>query len=183
MKKIYFLQSKSFQIHVGKKENCRMRKAPMKSCIAFLLLLSCFSLGLSALFLLDGIHKAKFNANSRISTNVEKIHNASHSTVETKRKQQRACNEQDLSLNGPLQIDFNKMEEAFDAMNSTQNGSFGEFGKSVFEPTKCKATLSVAIIVPFRDRDQHLRRLLGHLHSILSRQHLRYEFTMLKEIK
>jgi len=148
----------------------------MKKYVGFILLLSCLSLGLTALHLAHIINTTKAHASLRTLKDVETLRNVSHPIVKRKLHQERSCNAQDLSLNGPLQIDFRKMEEAFDAMNSTQSDSFDRFGKSMFEPTKCKATLSVAIIVPFRDRDQHLRRLLGHLHPMLMRQNLRYVF-------
>jgi len=146
----------------------------MKKYVAFILLLACLSLGLTALHLAHIINKAQVHASLRTLKNDQTFRNANNSIVKSKLHQERSCNAQDFSLNGPVEIDFSKMEEAFDAMNSTQSGSLGQFGKSVFEPTKCKATLSIAIIVPFRDRDQHLRRLLGHLHPILTRQNLRY---------
>ncbi|XP_067676466.1 beta-1,4-galactosyltransferase 4-like [Haliotis asinina] len=43
-----------------------------------------------------------------------------------------------------------------------------------FHPLDCKARQRVAIIIPYRDREQHLKVLLNHLHPILGRQQLDY---------
>ena len=41
-----------------------------------------------------------------------------------------------------------------------------------FKPKKCSARHKVAIIVPYRDREEHLRTFLYHMHSYLPRQQL-----------
>ena len=38
-----------------------------------------------------------------------------------------------------------------------------------FKPNQCIARHRVAIIVPFRDREEHLRTFLFHMHSFLPR--------------
>nr|KAG5694877.1 hypothetical protein BaRGS_029494 [Batillaria attramentaria] len=43
-----------------------------------------------------------------------------------------------------------------------------------FHPPDCRARSRVAIIVPYRDREQHLRIMLHNLHPILQRQQLDY---------
>lgn len=41
-------------------------------------------------------------------------------------------------------------------------------------PKKCQARHRVAIIIPYRDREEHLRILLHNLHSLLTKQQLDY---------
>ncbi|XP_046571681.1 beta-1,4-N-acetylgalactosaminyltransferase bre-4-like [Haliotis rubra] len=43
-----------------------------------------------------------------------------------------------------------------------------------FQPLDCKSRHRVAIVVPYRDREQHLKVLLNNLHPILERQQLDY---------
>jgi len=43
-----------------------------------------------------------------------------------------------------------------------------------FKPNQCIARHRVAIIVPFRDREEHLRTFLFHMHSFLPRQQVDY---------
>ncbi|XP_019624978.1 PREDICTED: beta-1,4-N-acetylgalactosaminyltransferase bre-4-like [Branchiostoma belcheri] len=43
-----------------------------------------------------------------------------------------------------------------------------------WRPPNCTARHKVAIVIPFRDRETHLRVLLRHLHPILQRQQLDY---------
>lgn len=48
-------------------------------------------------------------------------------------------------------------------------------------PTRCKPRERVAILIPFRNRDNHLRILLNNLHPILYRQQLGYTIYVLKQ--
>jgi len=48
-------------------------------------------------------------------------------------------------------------------------------------PDNCKARHSTAIIIPVRDREEHLRFLLYYLHSMLQRQQLRYQIVVVEQ--
>ncbi|XP_011449860.3 beta-1,4-N-acetylgalactosaminyltransferase bre-4 [Magallana gigas] len=48
-------------------------------------------------------------------------------------------------------------------------------------PTRCKPRERVAILIPFRNRNNHLRILLNNLHPILYRQQLGYTIYVLKQ--
>jgi beta-1,4-galactosyltransferase 1 len=41
-------------------------------------------------------------------------------------------------------------------------------------PSSCAARQKVAIVIPFRDRAEHLRILLSYLHTVLQSQQLDY---------
>lgn len=43
---------------------------------------------------------------------------------------------------------------------------------SIFQPSVCSPLQNIAVIVPFRDRESHLRTLLGHLLPILRKQQI-----------
>ena len=43
-----------------------------------------------------------------------------------------------------------------------------------YHPAECRARHRVAVLVPYRDRQQHLRVLLHNLHPFLMRQQLDY---------
>ena len=43
-----------------------------------------------------------------------------------------------------------------------------------FVPSRCRAQSRVAIIVPYRNREEQLKLFLNHIHPILSRQELVY---------
>ena len=54
-----------------------------------------------------------------------------------------------------------------------------ELSKSVIEggrykPPNCTSRERVAIIIPFRDREEHLKIFLRHMHPFLQRQKLEY---------
>ena len=68
---------------------------------------------------------------------------------------------------------FQQIEEipSMESMEETYN--FLDLGGR-FKPKECIARHRVAIIVPYRDRDEHLRTFLFHMHSFLPRQQIDY---------
>ena len=48
--------------------------------------------------------------------------------------------------------------------------------------SECKTNDKVAIIVPYRDRDEHLRYFLNHLHPFLQRQQLDYQIYVVEQL-
>ncbi|KAI1709086.1 beta-1,4-N-acetylgalactosaminyltransferase bre-4 [Ditylenchus destructor] len=50
------------------------------------------------------------------------------------------------------------------------------------QPEKCRARHRVAVIVPYRDRESHLRTLLHNLHSLLTKQQLDYGIFIVEQV-
>ena len=53
------------------------------------------------------------------------------------------------------------------AFSRTQPGGY-------FKPVNCKVRDTVAVIVPYRDREEHLKTFLDYMHSFLQRQPIQY---------
>ena len=53
-------------------------------------------------------------------------------------------------------------------------------GRSI--PEDCHARHHVAIIIPFRDRDNHLRTFLYNIHPFLRRQQLDYGIYIIEQV-
>jgi beta-1,4-galactosyltransferase 1 len=51
-----------------------------------------------------------------------------------------------------------------------------------WKPNYCLARHRVAIIIPYRDRLNHLRILLSYLHEILQRQELDYQIFVSEQV-
>lgn len=51
-----------------------------------------------------------------------------------------------------------------------------------FSPSECIPRHRVAIIIPYRDREEHLRTLLYNLHPILMRQQIDYGIFVIEEV-
>lgn len=51
-----------------------------------------------------------------------------------------------------------------------------------YQPHECKARQSVAILIPFRNREKHLLYLLHHLHPFLQRQQLHYAIYVIQQV-
>ncbi|PIO72046.1 N-acetyllactosaminide 3-alpha-galactosyltransferase [Teladorsagia circumcincta] len=49
-------------------------------------------------------------------------------------------------------------------------------------PEGCKALNRVAVIVPYRDRESHLRILLNNMHSFLTKQKLDYAIVVVEQV-
>ncbi|KAI4809752.1 hypothetical protein KUCAC02_018617, partial [Chaenocephalus aceratus] len=72
---------------------------------------------------------------------------------------------------GPLRVEFSSpvMKEE---LIKKQNPALQPGGR--FRPRDCVAQQKVAIIIPFRNREEHLKYWLNYLHPILQRQQLDY---------
>ncbi|XP_069781210.1 beta-1,4-galactosyltransferase 1-like [Narcine bancroftii] len=82
----------------------------------------------------------------------------------------QSCPETSPNLMGPLNIEFSQsinLEEVKQMNSLVQEG-----GR--FAPSECAALQKVAVIIPFRNRDEHLKYWLYYLHPILQRQQLDY---------
>ncbi|KAM4710108.1 beta-1,4-galactosyltransferase 1 [Discoglossus pictus] len=79
------------------------------------------------------------------------------------------CSETSL-LVGPLRIEFS-ISVDLDIVRMT-NPNVRNGGR--YRPTECIAQQKVAIVIPFRKREEHLKYWLYYLHPILQRQQLDY---------
>ncbi|XP_004712423.1 beta-1,4-galactosyltransferase 1 isoform X1 [Echinops telfairi] len=80
------------------------------------------------------------------------------------------CPEESPLLVGPMMIEFN-MPVDLDRV-ARQNPKVKVGGR--YAPTDCVSPHKVAVIIPFRNRQEHLRYWLYYLHPILQRQQLDY---------
>ncbi|XP_054647975.1 beta-1,4-galactosyltransferase 1 [Dunckerocampus dactyliophorus] len=80
------------------------------------------------------------------------------------------CPETSPLLVGPLRVEFN-IPVSLELIKK-ENGRLEPGGR--YKPKDCKALQKVAIIIPFRKRDEHLKYWLYYLHPILQRQQLDY---------
>lgn len=50
------------------------------------------------------------------------------------------------------------------------------------KPKTCKSNHKVAIVLPYRDRERHLRAFLHNLHSLLTKQQLDYAIYVVEQV-
>ncbi|XP_071970055.1 beta-1,4-galactosyltransferase 1 [Engystomops pustulosus] len=80
------------------------------------------------------------------------------------------CPDPSPLLVGPLRIEFSISVDLEQVRRTNPNVMEG--GR--YKPKDCKALQKVALIIPFRQRDEHLKYWLYYLHPILQRQQLDY---------
>lgn len=51
-----------------------------------------------------------------------------------------------------------------------------------YKPKNCTARQKVAILIPFRDRESHLRIFLNHMHTFLMKQQLEYGIYVVEQV-
>lgn len=51
-----------------------------------------------------------------------------------------------------------------------------------YRPPDCLPKFKVAIIVPYRDRDEHLRTFLYNIHPMLMRQNIEYGIFIVEQV-
>uniref|UniRef100_A0A8C6SPY9 Beta-1,4-galactosyltransferase n=1 Tax=Neogobius melanostomus TaxID=47308 RepID=A0A8C6SPY9_9GOBI len=83
----------------------------------------------------------------------------------------QTCPETSPLLVGPLRVEFMKPSPVLEQVKK-DNPRVASGGR--FRPPDCVALQKVAIIIPFRNRDEHLKYWLYYLHPILQRQQLDY---------
>ncbi|MBN3271183.1 B4GT1 galactosyltransferase, partial [Polyodon spathula] len=95
---------------------------------------------------------------------------------ETKPKELEKCPETSPLLVGPLRIEFSQPVD----LEESKNPALQEGGR--FTPQNCKALQKVAVIIPFRNREEHLKYWLYYLHPILQRQQLDYGVYVIHQV-
>lgn len=79
---------------------------------------------------------------------------------------------------GPLRVDFSIPVSL--ELVKRENPALGPGGR--YWPPGCRAVQKVAIIIPFRRRDEHLTFWLYYLHPILQRQQLDYGVYVINQV-
>ncbi|XP_018418501.1 PREDICTED: beta-1,4-galactosyltransferase 1-like [Nanorana parkeri] len=100
--------------------------------------------------------------------------NSSKNTKETELESTEVvlpdCPESSPLLVGPLRIEFSISISLDEVMKTNPYVKEG----GLYKPKDCKSLQKIALIIPFRKRDEHLKYWLYYLHPILQRQQLDY---------
>ncbi|XP_024268705.1 beta-1,4-galactosyltransferase 1 isoform X2 [Oncorhynchus tshawytscha] len=80
------------------------------------------------------------------------------------------CSDPSPHLVGPLKVEFSTPV----SLDTVRKENPGLQGGGRYKPQDCAALQKVALIIPFRHRDDHLKFWLYYLHPILQRQQLDY---------
>lgn len=84
-------------------------------------------------------------------------------------------------LIGNLRIDIN-ISSGPDSFEETLKKSPALEKGGHWNPNYCKARSRVAIIIPYRDREEHLKYFLMYMHKILQRQELDYKIYVVNQV-
>lgn len=80
-------------------------------------------------------------------------------------------------LNGPIEVDTTS--EALESVDKRFADKITLGGR--YKPSDCRARDRVAVVVPFRDRKQHLPILLKNLHPFLMKQQIDYGIFLVEQ--
>lgn len=83
-----------------------------------------------------------------------------------------------LFLVGPLKV--LKESPSFEAL---ENKFYNLEPGGRYKPPDCISRNKVALIIPYRDREEHLRIFLHNMHPILQRQQLDYGIYVIEEVR
>ncbi|GBN31734.1 Beta-1,4-N-acetylgalactosaminyltransferase bre-4 [Araneus ventricosus] len=116
------------------------------------------------------LENTKWNKNGNFT--VSAIKNSTTSHLETKKE----CPLVPPNLVGRLKVltnapSFDELEQMFSNLNPGGR----------FRPSNCIARSKVALVIPYRDREEHLRIFLHNMHPILQRQQLDYGIYVIEE--
>uniref|UniRef100_A0A3P8YV14 Beta-1,4-galactosyltransferase n=1 Tax=Esox lucius TaxID=8010 RepID=A0A3P8YV14_ESOLU len=107
--------------------------------------------------------------------NVTTATNISKATLVTKALNK--CPDPSPFLVGPLRVEFSTPVSLDTVRKENPHLQFGGH----YKPGNCIALQKVAVIIPFRNRDEHLRFWLHYLHPILQRQQLDYGIYVIQQ--
>lgn len=116
------------------------------------------------------------NTEKRMLFDSASENNYMETSVEIKTYIEKTCDQKILDrciakLKGKLQVNTSTVSmmqlKNMNILSSVQNGGW-------WQPKLCLAKRKVAIIIPYKDREEHLAIFLRHLHPILQRQKLHY---------
>ncbi|XP_053475411.1 beta-1,4-galactosyltransferase 1 isoform X2 [Ictalurus furcatus] len=108
---------------------------------------------------------------------VPSARNDSVPTVDTQSNQlQQYCPETPPKLDGPLYVDFSEPVKLDSLLKDSRLSLGGRF-----MPSECVSQQRVALIIPFRDRELHLKIWLFYMHPILQRQQIDYGIYIIEQ--
>jgi len=80
---------------------------------------------------------------------------------------------------GPMRVEFSEKVD-LDVVRK-ENPQLVMGGR--YKPSDCLALQKVALIIPFRNRDEHLKYWLHYIHPILQRQQLDYGIYVIEQVQ
>ncbi|KAL3853721.1 hypothetical protein ACJMK2_017239 [Sinanodonta woodiana] len=129
---------------------------------------------------LMGIRKDKFNNTHNIFLMDSNMDDLNHLVAGGKSSEHTAntepCPETPPGLVGRLNISLPNIHKSVTNEDSLLRVGYG--GR--YRPSDCVAKERVGIIIPYRDRKEHLTILTRHLHNILQRQQLEYQIFVIE---
>ncbi|XP_014878938.1 beta-1,4-galactosyltransferase 1-like [Poecilia latipinna] len=143
----------------------------LKKFFYLLVCLAAFSLGCFAVFLFFTEDRKLFSISA---LNRKTKPEGSEPTVRPNATSGRSldpCPDVPPNLRGVLHVEFRTNRTLQDVRNHV--GPLLQLGGR-YRPTSCRAKQKVAVIVPFRNRSEHLNHWLYYLHPVLMRQQLDY---------
>ena len=104
-------------------------------------------------------------------------HNATNSTLDTVQAAQVYCPVPPPTLKGFLDVHLEAPPSLQIISRMHPDLDLGGH----YKPSTCKAREKVAIVVPFRDREEHLRIFMYNIHPVLKRQMLEYNIFVIEQ--
>ncbi|CAM4499901.1 hypothetical protein PO909_014912 [Leuciscus waleckii] len=125
-------------------------------------------------------HRLAALGNGTVETDVNKrIYNVTNASVIIDKVEEptESCPETSPLLVGPIRVEFSETMDL--DMVRKENLQLVMGGR--YKPSDCVALQKVALIIPFRNRDEHLKYWLHYLHPILQRQQLDYGIYVIQQ--
>ncbi|KRZ22059.1 Beta-1,4-N-acetylgalactosaminyltransferase bre-4 [Trichinella pseudospiralis] len=131
----------------------------------------------SLLNLQDDFKQITLLSSSSLSPSLSLSLSLSSSSSSPMIRSKEICRPTPLRHDGKLNVEFSSPEfSQLEALYSEVNNG------GSFYPQDCTPPDDVAIIIPYRDRDLHLRTFLLNIHSFLMRQKLHYQIFVVEQV-
>ncbi|TKR92903.1 hypothetical protein L596_007469 [Steinernema carpocapsae] len=112
------------------------------------------------------------------STIVDEFGNVTYALMRSQPISIELCPVTPPGLVGPIRVwmDGPQIDEIEKLYPELEDGGHGQ-------PVDCRARHRVAVVIPYRDREEHLRVFLHNIHSLLKKQQLDYAIFVIEQIE
>jgi hypothetical protein len=138
--------------------------------------------GLNYKYLSEPIYKKEFQDFLSLHSQIKIKDDRNSSFTNYKNNEKKTqCPFVPPNLSGQVEVDENEI--TFEILNKKYENIFKNSAGGHWKPQNCQANFKVAIIVPYRDRDVHLKLFLNHMHKILPNQLIDYSIYIIEQTK
>ena len=131
-------------------------------------------------YMKDPLYIKEFQDFVRSNKKATKTNESTKSLFESIELRKNMCPLIPPNLMGEVKVEEDDI--SFELLNKKYEKMFNNSSGGHWKPTLCQAFHKVAIIVPYRNRNLHLKLFLNHMHKMLPNQQIDYSIYIVEQV-